>query len=663
MSTPAAAAPAAAAKPDDRIGRSLIGKIEGPTVITDPAQFPKTFKEAPELAELVKQGKLPPVQDRIGQDPLVVKPVHETGKYGGMWRRGFTGPADVTGGIRVMGGPDFLLYVDYTGTKIVPNIARDYKVSDDGRVTALYLRRGMRWSDGHPFTADDFVFWFEDVYQNKELNPQPAAVMSINGKPGAIVKVDEYTVEYRFPDPYYLFPTFIAYNSAVSGQVTQGRYALGSYMPAHYLKQFLPKYAGQDKVNQLAKEAGADTWVIFFKNKASAHLTPELPTVAPWKTVITVNKPTWTHERNPYSIWVDTDGNQLPYIDKIQFTLAENIEIANLRAIAGEYDLQARHMDIGKLPVFVENQQKGDYKVSINPMATGSDYGIWFNLAFDADPEIAEWLNNIDFRHAVSYGINRDQVNEAFFLGVGTPGSCAPVETSIHGPGPEWRTKWCTYDPKQSNELLDKIGLDKKDAEGFRLRTDGKGRLTFEIQTLGGQFVQYTGISEMVRQQWQKIGIDLRVNELERSLQLKRAQANDVQMTAYSNEGSDTLFLASGWVFPVDQTASWYSVEYGKWFQSNGKVGKEPPAPMKEVMSLWRSAFSAPEAEQVKIGKHIWEIVCDTQWYIGVVGQSGAVEGIQIAKNNLGNVPTGYANINLTWPPSISRPATFYWKS
>src|SRR5918994_1275051 len=145
-----AAKPAAAAKPEEKIGRNLIGKIEGPTIITDPAQFPKSFKEAPMLAEQVKAGKLPPVQERIGQDPLVLKPTHEIGKYGGTWRLGFTGPGDYLNGIRNAGGPDFLLSVDPTGNTITPNIVKGYEVSQDGKITKLMLRRGMKWSDGQP---------------------------------------------------------------------------------------------------------------------------------------------------------------------------------------------------------------------------------------------------------------------------------------------------------------------------------------------------------------------------------------------------------------------------------------------------------------------------------------------------------------------------------
>src|SRR5215510_12418564 len=205
---PTVFAPGAEAQPAT-LGANLIGKLEGAEVITDPAKFPKRFTEAPALAELVKAGKLPPVQERIGQDPLVVKPLHEIGKYGGTWRRGFTGPFDTSNGHRVAQN-DKLLYFDYTGTRIVPNIARGWEVSPDGKVITLLLRRGMKWSDGHPFTADDFVFWFEDVYQNKDLVPVPLTVMTINGKPITIRKVDASTVQFVAPDPYYALPTVLA---------------------------------------------------------------------------------------------------------------------------------------------------------------------------------------------------------------------------------------------------------------------------------------------------------------------------------------------------------------------------------------------------------------------------------------------------------------------
>ncbi|MBP1775618.1 MAG: Twin-arginine translocation pathway signal, partial [candidate division NC10 bacterium] len=124
---------------EPKLGATLIGKLEGPEYILDPANWPKKFGEAPMLADLVKQGKLPPVDQRVPEEPMVIKPVHSIGRYGGTWRRGFTGPGDGENGNRIV-STDKILFWDYTGTKIVPCVARDVKMSEDGRVIAVLLR-------------------------------------------------------------------------------------------------------------------------------------------------------------------------------------------------------------------------------------------------------------------------------------------------------------------------------------------------------------------------------------------------------------------------------------------------------------------------------------------------------------------------------------------
>ena len=221
----------------------------------------------------------------------------------------------------------------------------------------------------------------------------------------------------------------------------------------------------------MATEANVEDWIALFRLKNQWSLNPDLPILGPWRTVSPVNTPNWTMERNPFYYEVDPEGNQLPYIDRIQMTLAENLEVLNLRAIAGEYDLQERHTDIAKLPVFLENMEQGNYSVHLDPGAYGSDATLQINHSYDADPEIAKWLQNTDFRRALSMGIDRDQLNETFWLGVGSPGSVAPGPSVPQSPGEEWRTMWATRDVEQANQLLDEIGLTEKDGEGFRMRT------------------------------------------------------------------------------------------------------------------------------------------------------------------------------------------------
>jgi len=641
---------------------SLIGKLEGPEVVTDPAKWPKTFREAPQLAALVKAGKLPPVAERIGQDPLVIKPLKEVGKYGGVWRAGFTGPADFWNGFRCCSGPDHLMFWDYTGDKVVPNLAKSLEMQEGGRTWLLHLRRGMKWSDGKPFTADDFVFWFEDIYRNKDLVPTPSAAMAINGKQGVIEKADTYTVRYKFPEPYFMLPDVLAGSTDLAGQMW-GYRAQGGFAPAHYMKQFHPKYVSAADLDKKVKDAKFDSWVRLFLARNDWALNPDLPVLSAWKTVTPINTPTWTLERNPYSVFVDTAGNQLPYLDRVVLTLAENLEVLNLRAIAGEYDYASRHVDLGKLPVFLENQQKGNYKVYLDP-GDYCDLIIKFNLNYDADPEIGKWFNTADFRRALSLGIDREQINETFWLGTGTPGSVVPADNNKYNPGPQYRKLWSTLDLKKANEMLDKIGLARKDAEGYRLRADGKGRLRIEIMTLGGQFVQYTQIAEMIREQWKKIGIDLKVQEVERSLALQRTANNEQQLAAWNNDGSEHLFTFPLHVFPFELAAVATSgPHYVKWFHSAGAQGKEPEPRMKELMEKFKKAFGVPEKERIQLGKEIWAIAAEEVYIIGVVGQGPASMGVRVVKNGLGNIPSRMYNSPDGKTPGISRPATFYWKN
>ncbi len=661
------AAAQAAAPQAPKIGSSLIGKLEGPEIVRDTNAFPKAFKEAPALAEQVKAGKLPAVDKRLPEPSqlFVVKPLKEIGKYGGNWRRAFTGPADHENGNRIVSA-DKILTFDYTGSKIMPSLARDWKVSDDGKTTTIYLRKGAKWSDGKPLTADDFMFWYNDIYLNKNIVPTPFFEFQIDGKDGKMRKVDDYTVAFDFPEPYAFFVYQLAGSTGIgAGLATRGAFQNwgGAYAPAHYLKQFLPKYSSEEAVNKKAKELGFDNWVSLLKMKYSWALNPELPVMTPWKTVSPINSPTWSMERNPYFWGVDTAGNQLPYIDRITMTLAENTEVANLRAIAGEYDIQERHMHLSKLPVFLENQQKGNYKVHLDPGLNGSDVAIHLGNSYTADPEISKLLKNKDFRHALALGIDRDQLNEAFWLGVGTAGSVAPSPDTIYSPGAEYNKKWGVLDLKQANELLDKVGLTKKDADGYRQRTDGKGRLRLEMVTIGGQFVPYTQVGEMIKQQWKKIGIDVDIKELERNLAFTRDNSNENQMLTWANDGSEMLFLFPRHALPVDAAEAHMGMAFAKWYASKGAAGTKPDDPeMIKAFDLFRAAFGMKEEDRIKAGKEIWKIIVEQTWSIGTVGQSPAFMGVRLVKNNMGNVPERQTNAQHVRTPYSSQPITFYFK-
>jgi peptide/nickel transport system substrate-binding protein len=655
----------ALAQPADLRDSGLVGKLEAPQIITDQAQAPKQFHEAPQIAALVKAGKLPPVEQRIPQEPMVMKPLHSIGKYGGIWRRGFLGLGDRENGNRVRSG-DKLLFWDASGTTIMPSVAKGYELSADGKRTTLFLRKAMKWSDGEPFTADDFMFWFEDMNSNKDLVPTQAPEMMINGKPGRIVKLDETTVAFEFDEPHYLFPQFLAGDTQIGGgqsRLQSDARELGAYAPAHYLKRYLPKYSSVEALNAQAKAAGYDNWVQWFRFLSDWSLNPKVPTLSAWVMVQPINTQVWLLERNPYFYMVDTAGNQLPYIDRVQFNLAENPEVINLRAIAGEFDFMERFIDLAKLPVFLENAERGGYRVRLDPGFNGADSQLYFNLAYRTDPEIRKWFQNVDFRRALSLGIDRSQINEAFLLGLGVVGSPIPAAIIPESPGEEWRLHWATLDVKKANAMLDAIGLSKKDREGFRLRTDNGERLRIQIdvaQTLTPTWPQQ---AEMIIQQWKAIGIAADAKLLDRSLFYTRVRNDDNQMSIFSNNGSESLFLLPSPVLPIDPQSSQGGAGHARWFASNGALGVQPEDPsMLKAYDLLRSAPGLPEAERTKIAQDIWKLAVDNVWTIGLVGQSPNYMGTRVVNAKLENVPERVCISQHCRTPWSGHPEQWYYK-
>jgi peptide/nickel transport system substrate-binding protein len=510
------------------------------------------------------------------------------------------------------------------------------------------------------------MFWFEDIYSDKEIVPTSIPDMKPGGKPGRFVKVDEVTIRFEFDVPYFLIEEMMAGDTLIGGgqSVRQSqKFSYGAYSPGHYLKQFLPKYSSADAVNARAKQEGFENWVQMLHFKKDWSLNTELPTLGPWKTVQSINNPVWLLERNPFYYAVDSAGNQLPYMDKVQLTLGENLEVINLRAMAGEFDEQERHIDISKLPVLLDNQDKGNYKVHLDLGFAGADFLLQINQSYKADPEIRKWLTNVDFRRALSLGIDRDQLNETFWLGVGTPGSVVPGETMPQNPGPEWRKKWSVLDIKQANALLDKIGLTKKDAAGFRVRTDNGERLRIQIVAIQA-FLPYPKLSEMVADQWQKIGIQADVRELERNLAFTRVRNNDTHIFIWNNGGTELLYLFPRHAIPVDPTEAFMGPEYAQYYASGGTQGTKPDDPnLLRIWELFGEAASMKTEGRNHNAQEIWKILVDQQYGIGTVGQSPAGLGVRLVSNKLGNIAARVCNAQHCRTPGNSHPETWYFKA
>jgi peptide/nickel transport system substrate-binding protein len=636
--------------------------IEGGTVVTDPAQLPSKFSESPEFAKLVAEGKLPPVAERIGQDPLVIKPLHAVGKYGGEIRRAIVGTGDITNGMQFAGGPDTLLYFDYQLKRLVPNIARDYQLSADGRVLTLHLRRGMRWSDGQPFTADDILFWREDLNLNPDLS-SPSVVLQTSGGPVQVRKVDDYTVEYISPVPHPVLPWMLAGNLNC-GLATTDPIGEGGYAPKHYLSQFLPKYTSEAEATRKAKAAGVASWQALLAQRMDWTSNPDLPALTPWLTTRPINSPPWVVQANPYSIWVDTDGNQLPYIPKITMRDAGNIEVFRTQAASGAYDFADQGLDLSSLPVLLQNQGRGKYTVHRSP-ANYVNLAVRLNLAYSKDNTMGELIRNVDFRRALSLGIDREEINKTFLFGTGVPTASMVADDSPYFPGKEWRTKWATHDVKQANDLLDKVGLTKRDGDGFRLRPDGKGRVRMDFTT-HKTYTDFSAVAETIRRHWRDIGIDASVQTTEPSNITQLILANELMVGVISGPSED-VFIDRRNVLPTSNFTGAMGITYSKWLDSGGKTGVRPPESLRlqEGYELWqRGLRTVNDAERAEIGKQIYMLLADMVWSIGLVGfGSTALYGLYLARNSLGNVPRRIVNSILNRPPSNALPVTFFYQS
>lgn len=633
--------------------------VEGGSVVTDPARIPAKFSESPDFAKLAADGKLPAVAARIGQDPLVIKPLQSIGRYGGELRRGFVQASDVQNGQRFCAGPDTLLYWDYQFKNIVPNIAKGYEFSDGDKVMTLHLRRGMRWSDGALFTADDIIFWREDVNLNPDLSGGSNALRT-SGGPVQVRKLDDYTVEYVSPVPIPELPTMMASLTDIGGPSEYGPSGGGGFAPRHYLSKFMPKYTSMAEATSKAKAAGFQTWSLYVQQLMSWGINTELPVVTPWVPTSSITNPPWNFTANPYSIWVDTEGNQLPYIPTITMQDAQNLQVLQTQAVAGAYDFQDRGLTLSSLPVLLSNQKRSGYTIYRAPQDELS-LKIRLNLAYEADKTIGGLLRDVSFRRALSLATDREQINSIYLFGTGVPTASMVPSDSKYFPGAAWRTKWATHDPAQANKLLDGIGLTRKDSGGFRLRPDNGKRIRLDFSAVGS-FMDFNALSNTIGAQWQDIGIEISVTE-PGNASTEQILANQTMVMPLTGFSAD-VFAYRDEVLPTDDVTGVMGIPYAQWFDSGGKKGVRPPASLQldKAMDLYRKGLAEPdEKKRIALGKQIYMMHADQVWSIGLVGFAPLVYGLYLAKNNLRNVPGRLVNDTFLRTPSNALPMTFYY--
>lgn len=601
------------------------------------------YTEAPELADLVKQGKLPPVEKRLPDKPMVVEPLEKIGVYGGVWKMGTRGSGDEPFWRRMV-GYEPLVRANVKLDGIVPNVAESWTGSPDGKSFTFKLRPGMKWSDGHPFTSEDIVFWYYDVISNKELYPNVPSWLVTNGKPVEVIAKGDYEVEFRFAYPNSLF---------LVGLTTS--FSHGMLIPKHYLKQFLPKYTSAQELNKLVAEHNVKSWPQLFMKMNDPYRNPELPTLNAWIVEMGIGAGNQvTFKRNPYYWKVDTAGNQLPYIDRLVAQVVERTEVLNMMAVAGEFDFQYRHLLSTNRPLFEQNKARGDYRVLEWYSTSTNNLNISFNLNHK-DPVMAKILGDKRFRYAMSYAIDRNEIINTVWDGMAEPRQPAAYKGTAYY-DPAYEKNAIEFDPVKANQLLDQMGLTKRDSQGFRLRPDGKPLfITMEIQASRPDRVD---AAEMIKTYWQAVGINCAVKPLESNLFYLRVKQgeHDVALDTGMAGGIDLVIQASTHI-ANNSSRSYHAPLNGLYYETGGEQGIAPTGDLKKVQDLFQKfTVASDEKTQKEIMKEIMQINSDNLFVIGICT---APPSPAVAKNNFRNVDSWLHGLTIPSPGQLG-PEQFF---
>jgi peptide/nickel transport system substrate-binding protein len=596
-----------------------------------------TYNEAPMLAEMVAAGTLPPVEERLPENPLVVEPIESIGEYGGTWRRAFTGIADFHAYGRTVYDP-VLRWPRDPKDPVQPGLAERWEWNEDNTELTLFFRKGLKWSDGAPWTVDDVIFWWEAIETNTNITPAIHAEWVVNGQPMELEKIDDTTIKLKFAGPNGLALTVgLAFHGH---QWPLAFERFGFFAPKHYLEQFHPAYS----------ETG-DYQV--FEEKAN-DFNVERPVMWAWKiTEWSAGATEMVTERNPYYWKVDPEGNQLPYIDRQHFALVENNDAINVLAIAGEIDMQTRGLQLSNYPVFQENAEAGNYHVMLWPSASAANTALFLNQSY-GDMKYRELFQMLEFRQAMSVAIDRDTINQVAFLGQAVPRTSTVVPDSPYY-DPEWEAVNAEFDPDKAKALLDQIGL-PVGADGFRTFADGTP-IELVIETDQAQ-AQRLDALELVAENWNAIGVKTEVRPSTRDIYWPKAGANEVMIATWGLDRGLTPMVDPVYQFPFDER-SWMAPAFGTWYKTGGELGEEPTDLFKQAMALYDEyRVTADEARQLEIGRELVRMSTENLWTIGLVGLSPAPV---VVKNNFKNVPEHHTADWIIMTPGTLDPAHWYF--
>lgn len=598
-----------------------------------PAGPPSEYSESPLLAERVAAGELPSVDERLPANPVVIEPLEEIGQYGGTTNVAIGNPNHLFGDPQAVMGTELILRIAPDFSSITSGLAESWEFNDDSTEQILHLRQGLKWSDGAPFTADDFVFAWEELWGNEEFAP--------GGPPGnwtttedgektplTMEKIDDFTIKLSFARPY---PLIVLHQTFYAG--SQG----GLWTPAHYVKQFHPAHADADELTSMIEEAGFEDWTQLLKDRARVGSTIPAQIGLPGMTAFirTDDAPDHhTYERNPYYWKVDTAGNQLPYIDHTIVHIITDREVSNAKLIAGELEFAGRQAELKNMELYQQSLESAELKIKMWKSTFPGRTVIVPNLTHK-DPQVRAFFQNKDVRHALSVAIDRDEINNVVYFGLGEPRQWAAwPESKYYREGDE--AHWAEFDQDMANELLDQAGYDQKDDDGFRLFPDGS-RVSWIIQ-LDTEQEDIIQVFELVADQWRDVGLDAQLKPINRSLLNELVAANDVGMSGWEGDISDITWV---WCSRLNHPAH-CNVKWGRawelWLNGDveNEIAEEPPEEIQWVGQSWQDMINAvTEEEHIRIARELWDWFYDYLPGFGTVGIPKPV----VMKKNLTNFP------------------------
>ncbi|MFC2079733.1 ABC transporter substrate-binding protein [Candidatus Bipolaricaulota bacterium] len=612
------------------------------------------YQEAPMFEKLVAEGKLPPVEERLPENPRVLTPIDSIGRYGGTAHVYSNSQFWLWSGEMV--GFEWLTTINPDYTWGTPNILESVEYDPGSSYMTLHLRKGLKWSDGVEFTSADFMYHWQYVANNKEIYPALPDFYQVNGIPLDMNAPDDYTVVLDF----FGQPNSLFFNSLATTTTAQDwQWWFGMFQPAHHAKQFHPSFIGADEANDQAAAAGYASWVQWYWDNTGCYFsmqdkpyTATAPTLTAYVCVERTPEQA-VYERNAYYWKVDTSGNQLPYIDRIILHFVESTDVLDGKIISGEVDAEWILAGLDSLPVYVDNEELGDYSVLM--WETSAMSCLELNLTHP-DPAIRAIFNDLRFRQALSLAIDRNELNDATALGLATPRSMSvPVESPYYVEGGD--TAYVEYDPTTAEGLLDAMGLDQKDADGFRLRSDGE-RLRLTIES-----AEITAGLELIREYWRDVGIDVELEAQTQDLLNERVAANLIDIMPGGVEFNIEPSFSTLPQFYVPLTYTWPGLWGNQWalyYNTDGAQGDKPPAEIQALQDWYNEIKTTATVEdRIEPAQNIMASMRDNIWQIGLLG---GAPSLVIVKNDLVNVPE---EALMTW--DLSRmvpynPSTWYFE-